>query len=113
MDLNVTVQSESNSTQTIAVAASEAKLYGCPYCGYRSFFSHISGGGAALCTCGECDKGFFILADGVEQSTIGIGSQGGETIYPKLQSHPRHGIPSHGTPDKQPEGGGEFFRSRG
>lgn len=30
-----------------------------------------------------------------------------------LQPHPRRGIPKHGRPDKKPDGGGEFFRSRG
>ncbi len=113
MEVNKAVVPESNSTELIAVAASEIKLHGCPHCGFRSFYAHISGGGAASCTCGECGKGFFILADGVEQSTIGVGSKDSETIYPKLQPHPRRGTPSHGTPDTQPEGGGEFFRSRG
>lgn len=27
--------------------------------------------------------------------------------------HPREGIPKHGRPDQRPEGGGDYFRSRG
>lgn len=98
--------------EIIAVAASEVELYGCPYCGYRSFFSNVSGGGSACCRCGECEKQFVVLAEGVEQSNIGIGGGDSEAVYPKLQPHPRHGTPSHGAPDKKPDNG-EFFNSRG
>ncbi len=95
-------------TKPIAVAGEEVEKFGCPYCGYRSGSSSISGGGTSIVTCGECHQTYAVLAKGVKRSTIGIGS-----YYPKLTDHPRWGIPKHGTPDKRPELGGEFFRSRG
>lgn len=91
----------------LAVSYEEAKQWGCPYCGYRSGYSPISGGGTSVFVCGECGKGSAILAQGVTKSTIGFGN-----FYPELSARPRIGIPGHGTPDRQPEGGGEFFRSR-
>ncbi len=94
--------------QPIAVAANEYQKWGCPNCGYRSGYSPISGGGTAIVSCGECEVSFAVLADDVKKSAIGFGS-----FYPELQKHPREGIDSHGKPDKQPEGGGEFFWSRG
>ena len=48
-----------------------------------------------------------MLGKGLLKSAIGFGD-----FYPELQEHPRIGIPSHGRPDKRPEGGGEFFQSR-
>jgi len=92
----------------IAVWFKEVKLFGCPYCGYRSGHSQISSGGTNIIVCGECEKSFAVLADGLTKSTIGFGD-----FYPEIQQHPRYGIPSHGKPDTRPEGGGEFFRSRG
>jgi hypothetical protein len=95
----------------IAVSIAELNKFGCPYCGYRSGSSHISGGGTVVWQCGseECNRTCCALAEGVTKSTIGIGGD----FYPELQAHPRRGIPSHGRPDKKPEGGGEFFYSRG
>lgn len=92
----------------VAISGKDAQRFGCPYCGYRSGHSPISGMGTSITVCGECDRSFAILAEGVTQSTIGFGD-----YYPKLQAHPRQGIPSHGKSDKRPEGGGEFFHSRG
>jgi len=92
----------------IAVSLDSVKESGCPYCGYRSGTTPISGGGTAIFTCGECGKTCAILTEGVTKSRIGFGD-----YYPELQEHPRKGIPSHGTPDKRPDGGGEFFHSRG
>ncbi len=97
----------------IAVSAKEMNEFGCPYCGYRSGISPISDGRTTVWQCGECGKACLALADGVTQSTIGRGGRDRETIYPKLQDHPRRGTPSHGSPDVRPESGGEFFRSRG
>lgn len=104
----------------IAVLFSEVDLWGCPYCGYRSFHSSASGNGTAHCYCGDCGKGFMVLAEGMTKSTIGVigktkvsGATNPEAFYPELQSHPRKGMPKHGKPDKKPEGGGEFFHSRG
>ena len=96
----------------IAVNVIEMKKYGCPYCGFRSGYSQISGGGASVWVCGECNKTYVALAKGVKKSPLGIGS-GEITVWPVLQAHPRRGTPAHGSPDKRPEGGGEFFRSRG
>lgn len=94
----------------IAVSVKELLEFGCPYCGYCSGFTPISGGGAAAWTCGskECGKTCCVLAEGVTKSTIGFGD-----FYPEIQVHPRRGIPSHGRPDKKPDGGGEFFYPRG
>ena len=92
----------------IAVSVEEMKKFGCPYCGYRSGTTSISGGGTAVWRCGECGRGCAVLAKGVAKSTVGFGD-----FYPELQDHPRRGIPSHGRPDEKPEGGGEFFCSRG
>ena len=101
------------TTQTvpvIAVSGIEFIEFGCPHCGYRSGTSPISGHGSAVFKCGsaDCGKISCILAQGITKSSIGFGG-----FYPELQAHPRRGIPSHGQPDKRPEGGGEFFRSRG
>lgn len=98
------------TSPVIAVSAAELQEFGCPHCGYRSGYTPISGGGAAAWTCGdeECGKTCCVLAEGITKSSIGFGD-----FYPKLQAHPRRGIPSHGRPDKSPEGGGEFFHSRG
>lgn len=92
----------------VAVSFEAVRNFGCPYCGYRSGHSPISGNGTSIVVCGECGKGFAVLADGVMKSTIGFGD-----FYPELQAHPRYGIPSHGKPDKRPANGGEFFHSRG
>lgn len=92
----------------IAVASSEVQQWGCPYCGYRSGSSMISGGGAAVIVCGECRDTYIALADGIIESPISAGDS-----TPTLEPHPRRGTPSLGRPDKQPEGGGEFFHSRG
>jgi hypothetical protein len=98
-----------NTTEgTIAVAASELAQWGCPYCGYRSGYTPISGGGAAVWSCGSCHQSCIILDDDLTVSPIGVGGE-----YPTLQDHPRRGTPSHGTPDTPPAEGGEFFRSRG
>lgn len=94
----------------IAVSVKELQEFGCPFCGYRSGYTPISGGRAAVWTCGseECGKTCCVLGEGITKSTIGFGD-----FYPELQAHPRRGIPSHGRPDKKPDSEGEFFRSRG
>jgi len=97
----------------IAVLGSEVNEFGCPYCGYRSGSMPMSGGGGGIWTCGDCGGTCVVLADGVTKSPIGLGRGNDETVYPELRDHPRRGIPKHGRPDKKPEGGGEFFRSRG
>jgi len=98
-----------NEPQTIvAISAADLQKFGCPYCGYRSGYSPISGHGAAAWDCGECGRTCCILGEGNTKSSIGFGS-----FYPELQDHPRHGIPKRGRADKQPDCGGEFFRSRG
>lgn len=94
--------------QPIAVSRKDYVDFGCPYCGYRSGISPISARGTAVVICGECDRGFAVLGDGVAKSTIGFGE-----FYPELQPHPRDGTLAHGRPDLRPEGGGEYFQSRG
>src|SRR4030042_6394738 len=91
-----------------AISADEHELYGCPRCGYRSGSVMVSGRGAAVISCGECDKVYVVLAKGLTRSPIGFGD-----CYPRLQQHPRKGIPKHGKSDKRPEEGGEFFCPRG
>ena len=94
--------------QPIAVSEKDRRDFGCPYCGYRSGRSPISGRGTAVVICGECHSSFAVLGDGVARSAIGFGE-----YYPELQPHPRNGTLAHGRPDMHPEGGGEFFQSRG
>ena len=93
----------------IAIAVAELNKWGCPSCGYRSGTTPIQQAGCAEWVCGECRAPCVILADGVEESVFSF--SGG--VRPKLQPHPRAGTPSHGRPDTRPEGGGEFFGSRG
>jgi hypothetical protein len=96
---------EEQAHEMIAVSVTEMHEYGCPYCGYRSVYKRFSMGGTSRVECGECERSFYVLAEGHIKSN---------TVPPvKLQPHPRAGIPAHGRPDKRPEGGGEFFRSRG
>ncbi len=103
------------SSGPIAVSSREVQEFGCPYCGYRSASQSLAGHGAALLRCGECNRGFVALADGITRSPIGFG--GGrcleEATYPELQDHPRRGTLAHGRPDERPDDGGEFFSSRG
>lgn len=101
------------SSETIpvtAVSVSDLNAYGCPSCGFRSGYTPISGGGAAVWICGDeqCGAECCVLADGVTESSIGFGD-----YYPVLSKHPREGISAHGTADTSPEGGGEHFYSRG
>lgn len=91
--------------ERVCVAQGELAQFGCPYCGYRSGTMPIQAGGWGSWCCGDCGKGCDVLADGVEWTNM--------TTHAKLQKHPRFGIPSHGRPDKRPDGGGEFFRARG
>ncbi len=92
----------------IAVHQTELKDYGCPYCGYRSGHPLISNSRSTLWVCGECEKKYISLPDGVKQSVIGV-----DSAYPALQEHPRKGTPARGAEDKKPTDGGEFFHSRG
>ena len=96
----------------IAINHKEYTRWGCPYCGFRSASRSMEAGGAAVLHCADCGKSYITLADDVTVSPIGCGGDDG-TVYPKLQSHPREGTPSHGTPDELPEEGGEHFHSRG
>lgn len=92
----------------IAITIASLNQFGCPYCGYRSGTTPMSFGATVLWQCSECGKSCHALADGTTKSSISVGD-----IYPDLERHPRHGTPSHGTPDLKPGDGGEFFRSRG
>lgn len=98
----------SEHTQPLAVLEADFQKYGCPYCGYESGISPISVNGAMIVICGECQAGYAVLAEGVTQSPIGFND-----YHPLLTEHPRAGTPKHGRPDKQPEGGGEYFAPRG
>lgn len=96
---------EGRTYEAIAVSDFEMSRYGCPHCGYRSGYTPISCGSTSVWRCGECEKMCYVLSEGCVESN--------STPPVKLQPHPRKGIPAHGRPDKRPEGGGEFFRSRG
>jgi hypothetical protein len=89
----------------IAVALAEFERYGCPSCGYLLGYAPISGGGSSVWSCGSCGKGCIILEDGQARSSIGVGSNGGETVYPELQPHPRRGMPGHKDRAPGPSGG--------
>lgn len=106
----------------LAVSYSEFEKYGCPNCGCDyAKVGFMSGGGCTPVTCAECNLGYMVLADGIEQSSIGMGTtrkdEKGETIfeYPKRIPHPRISIPKHKfeAPDIRPEGEGDFWNSRG
>lgn len=103
-------------TNVIAISFKSFELYGCPYCGYRSGYTPVFGGGSTVFECGECRATSVLLADNLSVSSIGLcntTTPGNPTQYPKLQEHPRKGIASHGNADPKPKNGGEFFRSRG
>lgn len=106
----------------IAISYYDYLKYGCPSCGCDSarggnFYGH----GVSTGTCRECKTEFVILADDVKKSSIGFGTDEvdgeGKTIFyhPELQEHPRKGTPWHPwvQPDPRPEGGGEYWKSRG
>lgn len=69
-----------------AVSNNEFKQFGCPTCGGIFGSSNLSGNGAAIWNCSDCNNTCIILADGVQISPFGIGD-----IYPELQEHPRRG----------------------
>lgn len=107
-----------------AISVSDYKKSGCINCGCDFCYNQrgISGGGVAPAKCGECQKEFIILADGMKKSTIGFGTdkkdEKGETIfeYPILGEHPRKGIKKHKfvRPDVRPENSiGDFCNPRG
>jgi len=99
----------------LVVHYSACNQWGCPYCGFRSAARHVSSRGTACVTCGDCNKGYMIVADELDKATIGVGSgkPGSDVYYPTVQEHPRKGKPKHGRPDEKPEEGGEYFSSRG
>ena len=105
----------------IAISWSDYMKYGCPSCGCDYARSgNISGRGTSFGTCRECDTSFAILADGQNEAGIGVGTgqkdENGKDIFefPKLQKHPRKGIPWHPYefPDPRPEYG-EYWSPRG
>jgi len=92
----------------VAVCVTEMDKWGCPKCGYRSGYKFIQDGSTTLWQCGSCSVSCLVLAVGITESTLGVNGN----KYPKLQDHPRAGIPKHGTEDQKPEEG-EYFNSRG
>lgn len=107
--------SQENQTSDFnwAISGSDYDNWGCPYCGHRSVISCLSSGETFCLSCGCCGKGFVVLADGYTESKCSFRKVDGIEEPIKLQKHPREGIPKHGDPDKRPETGGEFFKSRG
>lgn len=76
------VQTQKATQEIIAVKNSEAALYGCPHCGYRSGSTFISGHGSSIWRCGECDKTSVLLDEGIQKSTIGMGDFYPEVMFP-------------------------------
>jgi hypothetical protein len=104
--------------KNIVVSHSDFNSYGCVFCGcdFAYNYTGISGGGCVVVKCGECEKTFLILADGLEKSLVGFGTgKEGEFEYPLRQPHPRAGMNKHAfkLPDIKPEDEGEFFAPRG
>lgn len=105
----------------IAIKFDDYLKYGCPYCGCGSASAgNILCRGTSTGICRECRKEFITLSDGLTKSNIGFATdkvdKNGCTVYeyPKLQRHPRKGIPSHPWVQKdiKPEYG-EYWTSRG
>lgn len=105
----------------IAISWSDFMKYGCPNCGCDAASrGNSSGGGTQTGTCRECKETFVVLADGVDKSAIGFGTdkkdENNKMIfdYPELQVHPRKGTPWHPwvQPDPRPENG-EYWSPRG
>ncbi len=101
------------SKNDIAISQSDFNRFGCPKCGYLipEVFESWIPSTTMPSTCCECGAKFIILANGVNESSIGV-KRYGETdfYYPQLSAHPRDGIPKHGKPDNPPSNG-EYFAS--
>lgn len=82
-------------SEIIAVSVKELKQFGCPYCGCSIGSTWVSGMGAFIWECADCEGQCIGLSEGSVISPFGIGSKDGPAIHPKLQKHPRYGIPSH------------------
>ena len=106
----------------LAISFSDYEKYGCPNCGCDfAVRGNFISGGCTTGTCEECKLTFELLADNLRESRVGFGTgrkdENGDDImeYPKRIEHPRKGIPKHAYqwPDPRPEGGGEYWNSRG
>ena len=99
----------------VTLSAGDVRDYGCPYCG---FFSEIAmplptaGGALVTCTSLLCSEHFVALAPGLKKSPFGYQHQG-KTIYPRVETHPRRDLPSHGLIDAKPREEAEYFRLDG
>lgn len=60
--------------------------YGCPHCGGIFGYSPISGGGAAVWICSDCNETTILLTSLVNESPIEING-----VHPSLSVHPRKG----------------------
>jgi hypothetical protein len=91
------------------VSISDLNAWGCPSCGYRSGMMPVKQGGAGSWVCGECHVACIALADDLDSVPVSWTNVPNRERVP----HPRAGKPAHGNPDRRPDGGGEFFWSRG
>lgn len=91
----------------IAVRFSQFQEYGCPYCGYEVGYVSMSGPGASIWVCSDCQRGVVVAHD--EATHIPIHING---VEPKIVEHPRYGTPKHGPPDTYHDGRAQF-NSRG
>ena len=84
---------ETLERKVVAVSVSAFNAYGCPHCGGIFGSSSMSGGGASVWNCADCDQTTNVVNDDLKQSPIGYGSGGGETVYPLVEAHPRAHLP--------------------
>lgn len=68
----------------IAVSAEEVEKFGCPYCGHKPLKSCDSTGDTWDCQCLNCRREYFVLFNGVQQSSIPFNNK-----YTPVQPHPR------------------------
>jgi hypothetical protein len=82
---------------TVAISIDECSLWGCPYCGCGSARPRMSvRGKACLFVCGECKRKFIVLDKGITTSPFEV-----DNYCPKLEAHPRKGIPKHGNSEEK------------
>ena len=102
------------SDDIIAIRYEDFLKYGCPSCGCDVVLNRGPFGGVG--TCEECGQQQMFFDNETNESPIVFFKKGtGEPYSPKVQEHPRKGIPWHAYawPDPRPDGGGEYWSPRG
>ena len=111
--MRATARHDLRQSRAVAISVEDAQKWGCPHCGFHCRIRDAEGLHSSSCRCSACGKGFEVLGNGIKKSGIAYVFRDGDRVYPTLRPHPRQGIPSHDLEDVRPEGGGEFFSSRG